>query len=168
MVTCGYCGKEVPQQIGKREKLHCNNVHRQLAYRKRKQGSSAGSTTESHPEASVQEQTYISMLADLLALQATVVDQTRAIDELEKECSHLRTLLDVEKRYLADNTPRGFKTWLKKQEQTDFTKKLLADPHLSPRDTRAHYEYRLKLQHATSEELEEFTRLWKRLLLSQA
>ena len=154
-ITCGYCGAEVPQLPGKRKKLHCNNVHKQLVYKRRKKAATP------EPEPSVQQTTYTAMLSELTEVHAQVDDQA-------KEIYRLRQLLDVEKRYLIDMEQRGFKGFLKNlQTKTPFVEKLLADQFFRPRDTRAHYEYHLRRLKYSDEELDEFQRLWKLMLLSQ-
>lgn len=107
--------------------------------------------------------------ADLAELRAKMDDQARTIEDQAREISRLAERLNVEKRYLQERGTRkyGFKAFLKKQPSTPFIEKFLADQFALPRDTRAHYEYRLPLLHCTEEERQEFTDLWKLMLLLQ-
>lgn len=107
--------------------------------------------------------------AELADLRAKMADQAQRIEEQTRDISRLYNLLNVEKRYIQERgtKQRGFKTFLKAQPKTPFIEKFLADQFAMPRDTRAHYEYRLGLLHCTEEELQEFVDLWKLMLLQQ-
>jgi hypothetical protein len=151
MKNCKYCGQELPVGThGKRE--FCDDAHKQKYYRQQHQ----------------QDQTE-ALLAEVAQLRTQVKDQAFAIEELGKEVTRLRSLLDIERAYLADTKRRGFKAWIKKQPSSAFIQKLLADSLLPVQDTRSHYEYRLRyLLHCTDDELLEFTQLWKLMLLSRS
>jgi len=145
-MQCKYCGVELPSGThGKRE--YCNDAHRQAFFKKEQKAKAS---------------------YELKQLQAKIVAQEALIEEQTATIARLRDLLDVERRYLADiNNRRGFKSFLKKQPRTPFIEKILAEQLVLPYDTRRHYEYNLRvLLHATDEEKEEFTRLWKLMLLT--
>ena len=153
-MNCKYCGQELPAGThGKRE--YCNDAHRQAFFRRQ------------HQQDQAQGRTFTEMLSELTELRAKARDQAQTIEEQAGQISRLLERLDIEKRYLADTKQHGFKTFLKSQPETPLTAKLLADQFFMPRDTRAHYEYRLHRLHCTEEELQEFTRLWKLMLLSK-
>lgn len=143
-MNCGYCGKDVPQQVGKREKRYCNNVCKQLAYRKRQQGGASLAPTKAS--------------AELEGLRAQVI-------ELELEITRLKRLLDLERRMLEDKSKHTFKAWLKKQSETDLSRKLLGDPLVPARETLRVYMHHLRRLHCNEEELRDFDRLWKLMLL---
>lgn len=107
--------------------------------------------------------------SELKELRAKVADQAQRIEEQTRDISRLYDRLNVEKRYIQErgSKQRGFKAFLKKQPKTPFIEKFLADDFAMPRDTRAHYEYRLGLLHCTEEEQQEFADLWKLMLLQQ-
>jgi hypothetical protein len=102
---------------------------------------------------------------EALQVRVRILEQT--IDDQAKEIARLAEKLNVEKRFLQERSTQkyGFRAFIKKQPVTPLIEKLLADPFTMPRDTRAHYEYRLPLLHCTEEEQQEFTDLWKLMML---
>ena len=91
--------------------------------------------------------------------------------EQASEISSLREKVNVEYRYLEEYESKkyNFKAWLKKKHLSSaLIEKMLADAHLfrTAQETRKHYEYFLHVSlHCTDEEMEDFTRLWKMMLL---
>lgn len=156
-MQCLYCGADVPQQAGKRKREYCNNVCKQQAYRKRQHGQSIQqSELVILPVQAVQ---VVQDTEELVRLRALVEEQA-------SEISRLYRALDVERRYLADVRQYSLKAVLKAiQVKTPLIEKLLSEKFLKPRDTRVHYEYHLKRLKYSDEELDEFRRLWKLMLL---
>jgi hypothetical protein len=152
MAICKLCGAII--EGGRTDKLFCNDAHKQRYWRqKQKEDQKAAHDTE------------------LKDLRARVRDLEQTVDDQAKEIAQLRDRLNVEVRYLRHEERSirkyGFRAFIKKQPATLLIEKLLADPFTMPRDTRAHYEYRLPLLHCTEEERQEFTDLWKLMLLLQ-
>lgn len=166
-MQCKYCGKEVEQIPGKKMREYCSDSHRQLAYVRRKAQEKANSPDQA------QASTYTTMLAELedlrtqnAALRIEVADKDQEIDELAAQIATLRERLDVERRFLDDVKPRSFKAFLRKRPATLLITRILDDPLFLDRDTRIHYQTRLHFRlSASKEELQEFTDLWKLMLL---
>lgn len=109
--------------------------------------------------------------SELEQLRAKVQDQAQRIEEQDQEITLLKRKLSIEQYYLADrrnNNRHTFLAWLKKQPASPLTEKILAvGPQLSQNDSCKYYEYRLRvLLHCSEAEMEEFTELWKLMLLS--
>lgn len=164
MQPCVYCGKDAPQQKGKRKREYCNNVCRQLAYRKRK----VATLTVTLPPVDDLDAQHMASASDLDELRAQVRDQAQTIEEQAQEITQLRTRLDVERRYL-ENTPYTFKSWLKQHApSSSLTAKLHdRDALVPPKTSRAGYEAYVR-RLCTEEEHQEFVLLWKTMLLSRA
>lgn len=143
-MNCQFCGQELPPEKpgGHRERQYCNDAHKQAHYRKLRQG---------------QDQSQ----AQVHALEAA----KQRIAELENQVAHLEYMLDVEKRFYQDTQARGFKSWLRNQAPSSFRQKLLADTLLPARGSRGYYEAHLRNMRYSAEEIEEFRRLWRLLLL---
>lgn len=120
-----------------------------------------------HQQDQAQGQTFTEMLSELTDLRAKVYNQAQTIEELEQEVTRLKSRLDVERRYLEDTAPRTFLAWLKKQPSSPVAQKLLADQLVPARGSRALYEAHVKRLHCTEDERQDFTRLWKLMLLSR-
>jgi FtsZ-binding cell division protein ZapB len=189
-MQCNYCGKDVPQIAGKRERLYCNDVCKQLAYRKRKATVNT-LPVDDMPVNSVQRQSYMEMLAELIELREKVHDQAHTIEELrleigqlgyhdrlvrqlqderetlEQERATLKKQLDFERRFLEDTKAYTFKAWLRKQPSSPWRVKFLSDQLIPPRTSWAGYQAHMKRVGCTDEEMEDFIRLWK-LMLSQS
>lgn len=143
-MNCKYCQKELPSPGpgGHRRREFCDRACKQAHYR------------ATHPKKA--------------AMSTQKFEEAKAqIEELELEVMRLTNQLDLERRYLEDEKPRSFKAWLKKQPSTPFIQKVLADKLFEPRDTRGHYEYRLRIRNYTEDEIREFVHLWKRMLVQQ-
>jgi hypothetical protein len=147
-MNCLYCGEIV--QGKRKSRKFCNEAHKQAYWRRQHQ-------TE-QPEA---------LLAELEALRATIRDQAQTIETLEQEGMRLRNRLDLERRFHSDHSTYSFAAWLKKQRPSPLREKLLAASLLPARASRAKYEAYLRYAlHCSSEEMDEFTHLWKLMLLS--
>lgn len=148
MSECPVCEKPIIQPTGgHHQRVYCSDACKMRAYRRKK------------TEATEHQ-------ADLQAARLEISILQSEITDLQRENRALRAKLDVETRYLEDQAVHGFKPWLKKQAQlSDVAQQWLADELLPPRDTRAHYEYHLKRRKYSPEEMQEFTRLWKLMLL---
>ena len=83
MQPCGNCGKDVPQQQGKRRKEYCNDVCRQLAYRKRKHPERKPAQQEQADQG--QKHTYAEMLTELVELREKVHDQEQDLAYLRNQ-----------------------------------------------------------------------------------
>ena len=103
----------------------------------------------------------------LTTTRQQLADSQFQIAELEQTVSKLRNLLDIERRYY-EPTIYAFKTWLKKQPQTELGSRILADELIRPRGKRTDYEYHLRLRKYSQEDMQEFTDLWKLMLLSKS
>jgi len=149
-MNCKYCDNELPAGVNLRREF-CNDAHKQAYYRQKHQ----------------QDQTA-AFLAELEQLRTQVRDQTQELEEQASEISRLRERLDIERHYLEDSKKRGFKSFLKKMPVSPLLERLLADPLFRELDTRKHYEYYLRVHFRCTEvEMQEFTQLWKLMLLSQ-
>ena len=147
-MNCLYCGEIV--QGKRKSRKFCNEAHKQAYWRKHHQADQSEGN-----------------LAELEALRTTVRDQAQTIDALEQEGMRLRNRLDLERRFHGDHSTYSFAVWLKKQSPSPLREKLLAAPLLPARASRAKYEAYLRYAlHCSSEEMDEFTHLWKLMLLS--
>lgn len=182
---CG-CGQPVEEKPGgHRQRLFVDDAHKMRWHRQQQQNDQQEALLAElaelrtkvalMPGNSVQRNSYTEMLSELIDLREKVHDQEKTIVELgiEKaemasELSRLYHRLDVERRFLDDKEKLPFKSWLKKQD-SPLKEKLCSDEYyaqLLPKGTRRHYEYRMRVHwHCTEEELQEFARLWKLLLL---
>jgi hypothetical protein len=149
-VNCKYCGTELPAESNPRRAFY-NDAHKQAYWRQQHQ--------QDQGEA---------LLAEVEQLRAKVSDQAQEIEEQAHEISRWRARLDIEKRYLEDTKPRTFRSWLRKQPASPLREKLLTDELTPARGTRSHYEAHVRLLHCSEEEHQDFVRLWKLMLLSQA
>jgi len=150
-MNCKYCEHALPAGSNPR-RAFCNDAHKQAHWRQQQQ----------------QDQNR-ALRAELSELRIQVRDQAQMIEEQAQEVTRLRSLLDIERRVLSDTSPRGLKSWIKKQPSSPFIQKVLADKDLRTQDTYVHYRYRFRhLLHCSEEELQEFERLWKLMLLSRA
>ena len=147
-MNCLYCGEIV--QGKRKSRKFCNEAHKQAYWRK-------------HHQADQSE----ALSATLEALRATVRDQAQTIEALEQEGMRLRNRLDLERRFHGDHSTYSLPVWLKKQRPSPLREKLLAAPFLPARTSRAKYEAYLRYSlQCSSEEMDEFTHLWKLMLLS--
>jgi hypothetical protein len=105
------------------------------------------------------------MLAELAELRDQTKQQAERLAEMESEVSRLRYKLDVERRFLEDRDPHTFKSWLRKQSPSGFSRKVLAEPLFPPKGSRALYEAHCRRLNCTEEEHADFIRLWKLMLL---
>jgi hypothetical protein len=71
----------------------------------------------------------------------------------------------VERRFLEDVTPQPFRTFLKKQPSSPWRIRYLNDQLVPPRGSRAAYQMHARRLQCTDEEMEDFTRLWKLMLM---
>jgi|GEM_PF-5726652 hypothetical protein len=149
-MDCKYCGTELPTESNPR-RAFCNDAHKQAYWRQQHQAD--------QPAA---------QLAEVEALRATVREQAQEIQAQAEEITRLRTLLDIERRYLSDTKPRTSRAWLRKQPASSLKEKLLTDELIPARGTRSHYEAHVRRLQATEDEHQDFIRLWKLMLLSQA
>jgi hypothetical protein len=149
-MNCLYCGTELPEQQagGHRRRTYCNRACKQADYRKRQ--SQAQQPTDNQ--------------ARMRALEQQLADGQERIAELELQVMRLHNRLDLERRYY-EQKAYSFKAWLKKQPQTEFSKRILADQLFMPRDTRAHYEYYMRRVKYSPEDIQEFADLWRLMLL---
>ncbi len=149
-MQCKYCGHELPAGSNPRREF-CNDAHKQAYWRQQHQQDQAAA-----------------LLAEVEQLRVQVRDQGQEIEEQARELSRLRARVDIEKRYLEDTAQRTFKPWLRKQPSSSLREKLLADELVPVRGTRSHYEAHVRRLHCSEEEHQDFVRLWKLMLLSQA
>jgi hypothetical protein len=156
------CENELPEGIRSTRKF-CSDACRQAYFRQQQKQDQAHGHT------------FTEMLSELVELREKVHNQEKTIAELgiEKaeltsEVSRLYHRLNVEQRFVEDKEKLPFKVWLKKQA-SPLKEKLCTDEYYSQlrsRETRRYYDYRLRVHwHCTEEEMEEFARLWKLLLL---
>ncbi len=105
-VNCKYCDQELPAESNPR-RAFCNDAHKQAYWRQQHQ--------QDQGEA---------LLAEVEQLRTKVSDQAQEIEAQAEEIARLRTLLDIERRYLSDTKPRTFRSWLRKQpdEHQDFVR----------------------------------------------
>jgi hypothetical protein len=141
------CENDVPEGSRSTRKF-CGDACRQQYFR------------QQHQQDQAQGRTFTEMLSELTELREQVSDQAQ-------EIAQLRHLLDVEKRYYEDTQAHTFKAWLRKQPPSPVASKLLSDQLVPARGSRALYEAHMRRLHSTDNELLEFTRLWKLMLLSR-
>jgi hypothetical protein len=147
MGTCKQCGAEL---TGRADQQFCDNKNRcKMAYWRAQQKRDQAEALD----------------AELKALRAKVRDQAQTIEDQGKEIARLADRLNIERRYLQDKEKHGFKAFLKRQPTTPLIERMLNDQFIMPRDTRPHYEYRLARLHPSEDERQEFTELWKLMLL---
>lgn len=166
-MQCKFCGQSLPEvKTGRRPREYCNDAHRQAYYRRTHPG------VRSAPDRALvkaldEATTTIKALEHQLAtVRADLLISQEENKELEKHMSVLHNRLDLERRFL-ENKQHSFKAWLKQRPATAFSQRFFDDTRMLPRDTRAHYEYRLKLWKYSEEDMQEFTDLWKLMLLSR-
>jgi septal ring factor EnvC (AmiA/AmiB activator) len=152
-MNCRYCGAEIAEHPGgHRRREYCNRACKQADYRKR--------------QSQIQQPADNQAQARILELEHQLADSKEDIKELEQQIMRLRNRLDLERRYY-ESKPYSFKAWLKKHlPQTEFTRRVLADQLFMPRDTRAHYEYYMRRVKYSQDDIQEFTELWRLMLLS--
>ncbi len=163
---CKFCGQPVEQVPGRRKREFCNDACRQRHHRAKKQAP--------HEQDQAQGTTFTAMLSELVESRtkvadqaATIEQQAQTIEELEQQVMRLQNRLDVDRRYHGDHSVYSFPAWLKKQPASPLRDKLLAAQLLPSRASRAKYEPYLRYKlHCTPEEMDEFTHLWKLMLLS--
>jgi hypothetical protein len=153
------CENELPDGVRSTRKF-CSGACRQEYFR------------QQHQQDQAQGRTFTEMLSELMELRAKVHDQEKTIIELEIEkaeltsqLSKLHRRLDVERRFLEDITPRYFRAWLKKQPSSPWRDRFLSDQLVPARGSRSLYQAHIRRLHCTEEEQEDFTRLWKLMLL---
>jgi hypothetical protein len=158
-MNCKYCGADLPAKVqgdgGHRQKEYCNGAHRQAYWRQQQQ--------RDQDEA---------LQAEVVELRAKVTEQAQEIADtrelvgtLEQENTRLKSQLDFERRFLEDTKAYGFKAWLKKQPSSPWRVRFLSDKIIPPHTSRSLYQAHVKRQGATDEEMEDFIRLWKLMLL---
>jgi len=178
---CG-CGQPVEEKPGgHRQRLFVDDAHKMRWHRQQQQSDQHEALLAELEQLrqiikeQAQGHTYTSMLTELVELRQRVHDQEKTLTRLEtektemvSELSRLYHRLDVERRFLEDKEKLPFKSFLKKQG-SPLKEKLCSDEYfaqLLPKEKRRHYEYRLRVHwHCTEEELQEFARLWRILLL---
>lgn len=148
-MNCKFCGAPVEQGPGgHRQREYCNDAHRQAYWRQQqKQDQDAA------------------LLAELESLRAKVQEQAQEIEQLSSQITDLRNRLDIERRYLEDTTPQRFRAWLRKQPSSPWRVAFLNDQTMKPLASRSYYEAKMRSLHCTDEELADFVRLWKLMLL---
>lgn len=149
-MNCLYCGAII--QGKRKSRKFCHAAHKQAYWRRQHQGEPPGPSQE--------------LLTEVEELREKVRDQAHTIETLEQEGMRLRNRLDLERRFHGDHRPYGFPGWLKKQSPSPLRNKLLASL-LPARASRAMYEVHLLYTvRCSPEEMDEFTHLWKLMLLS--
>lgn len=170
-MNCRFCDDPLPVGSNPR-RLFCNDAHKMKWHRQQQQ-----------------DDQHAALLAELEVLRAKVADQAHTIElqqqeierlahhyklarqfqddgsELEQENTRLKKQLDVERRYLEDIKPYTFKSWLRKQT-SPLRDILVTDQGVPPKTSRAGYEAHVR--RLAPGQMEEFTRLWKLMLLSRA
>lgn len=155
---CG-CGRSVEQVPGRRKREFYSDACRQRYHRAKQRPS--------HEQDQAQGTTLSEMLSEQAELRTKVADQAATIEELEQQVMRLQNRLDLERRFHGDHSVYSFPAWLKKQPASPLRDKLLAAQLLPARTSRATYEAYLRHKlHCSPEEMDEFTHLWKLMLLS--
>ena len=166
---CG-CGQQIEEKPGgHRQRLFFDDAHKMRWHRQQHQ-----------------DDQHAALLAELAVLRAKVTDQAHTIEErsrevekllglvsqlqdyrqtLEQENTTLKNRLDVERRYLEDIMPHTFKSWLKKQPSSPWRIRYLSDQLVPARGSRTLYQAHMKRLNMSDEEMEDFIRLWKLMLL---
>lgn len=167
-MRCKFCEQPLPDvKTGRRPREYCNDAHRQAYYRRTHPPSrpvSDATLVKALAEATATIKDLEQQLATVRADLLISLEQKR---ELEKHILTLHNRLDLERRFY-ENTAYSFKAWLKQRPATEFRQRFLSDLRMMPRDTSAHYEYKLKRWKYSEEGMREFTDLWKLILLDRA
>lgn len=167
MSTCQSCGKEIEQKPGGHpQRRYCNDACKQKRYRLARGDESERSFAQ-RLETELAEIRAIVLVQERELQEATaaIADQADTIEKQAQEITDLRSQLDIERRYLEDSTPRYFRAWLRKQPTSPWRVTFLNDQTISPRASRAYYEAHVRRLHCTEEEMQDFVRLWKLMLL---
>jgi hypothetical protein len=171
---CKYapCGRPLPPPNGRnhRRREYCNDVHRQLAYRQRREQAARTEVTQRWSEFSPETQ---AALADILQLHGEAF-AGRVAQVIAHEVARLQDaqqhVQKIEERFRADVTVHHFKKWLRTHDQprdTEFFRRFLADTRLPQFASRALYEARLRLHGYSAEDIFLFQGAWKEMLRMQ-
>ncbi len=168
-IPCKYCGRPLTQLPGRnhRKREYCNDVHRQQAYRQRRQQAARAETKQRWSEFSPETQTA---LGDILQLHGQVFAERVALvisDEVARLQNDRQRERKIEERFRTDVTVHHFKKWLRTHDQprdTDFFKRFLADTRLPQFASRSLYEARLRLHGYSAEDIALFQGAWKNML----
>jgi len=154
MAFCRQCGKPLPPQAkGRRRREFCNNAHKQAHYR----------DIHKPPDDAT------ALARELQVARNRIAELEQRNGGLEQEISHLRYLLDIERRYYEDTQARPFKSWLHQQPPSALIERLFARPGLlPPRGSRGLYEAHLRRLGGSAEEQAELAQLWRRMLVQQS
>ncbi len=169
---CG-CGQQIEEKPGgHRQRLFVDDAHKMRWHRQQQQNDQ-------------QE----ALLAELTELRTKVADQAHTIElqqqeierlayhyklarqfqddgsELEQENTRLKKQLDYERRFIEDITPYYFRKFLKKQPSSPWRDRFLSDQTIKPRSSRSYYQAQMKRLGCTEEEMEDFVRQWKLMLM---
>ena len=170
--TCKYCGQPLPPSAGRnhRKREYCNDVHRQLAYRQRREQEVKASIKQRWSAFLPETQ---AVLEDILQLRGEAF-AGRVASVISHEVARLQDAQqqdqNLEERFHADVAVHHFKRWLRTHDQprdTDFFKRFLADTRFSQHASRALYEAKLRLHGYSAEEIFLFQGAWKEMLFTQ-
>lgn len=171
--TCKYCGHLLPQSTGRnhRKREYCNDVHRQLAYRQRRELAVKAEVKQRWSEFLPETQ---AMLADIMQVQGNEFSE-RVASVISHEVARLQAVQQrgqqLEERFRTDTTVHHFKHWLRTHDQprdTDFFKRFQADTRLPQHASRSLYEARLRLHGYSAEDIFLFQGAWRIMLAMQA
>jgi hypothetical protein len=167
-MNCKYCDQPLPEEkTGRRPREYCNNAHRQAHYRQNHQPALVMVPTATLNKAQARIAELEQQAVTLASIRVELAISQEQIKELDQQVLRLHNLLDLERRYY-ESKAYSFKAWLKKQPQSEFTQRILADQLFMPRDTRAHYEYYMHRMKYSQEEIQQFADLWRLMLLSRS
>ena len=171
--TCKYCGKLLTQTDGRthRKREYCTNVHRQLAYRQRKEREARAASQQRWREflpttqALLEEILHLRGEAFARRVTQVIADEVASVQETQQHGQQ------VEERFRTDVTVQHFKPWLRRHDQprdTDFFRRFLADTRLPQHASRALYEARLRLYGYSAEDIALFQGAWKEMLFTKS
>jgi hypothetical protein len=169
---CNYCRKPLPPATGRnhRKREYCNDVHRQLAYRQRRELAARAEIKQRWSEFLPETQ---AVLGDILQLYGEVLAGRVALI-LSSEVARMQDTQQhdrkIEERFRTDVEVRHFKRWLRTHDQprdTDFFKRFQADTRLPQFASRSLYEARLRMLGYSAEDIFLFQGAWKTMLFTQ-
>jgi len=151
-MDCKYCHQELPE--GRSNRQYCSDAHKQAHYR------------QIHPVKPVQAEASIAELTEHVErLQSLLKIEQARNTELETENMRLTSRLDIEQRYY-DSQPRNFRAWLRKQPRTDLIGRLLDRENLPLKGSRVLYEAHVRALRGPDTDMQEFSDMWRKMLLS--
>ncbi|SRR5712691_1667090 len=182
VIRCGHCKKPIIQKSKQRPRLYCNDVCRQLDYRRRRRERTKAELLHTVKERwggylPATQQLLNEIMqghGEPLAVRVAAAVASEVAADLPTKGAALEEQLkqDLEERleelYRTDTERHHFKKWLQQHLQpndVDFAKRFLADSRFQPYQSRSWHIARLTDRHGyTDEDRAVFVELWKDML----